>query len=223
MLDGKILAAVLATLTAVAAGTGGSSFDTQDAIPEVPETPELPDLGPIDRLTEFLNTVPEPERDLKAELEVTSIEDDVIKFKGATIRASDLYSVNADKKRIMSEKPLTLKGFKGKFNPGRNTSLQGTISGVLTEGVNITGSMRVNVEMGSERIDVSDIGKTPLSLEGAKGSVSSGDAFTRFREGSRGLEVNSFSGNMTVYPENRTIYLNGKVDKLSYGNFSYGS
>ncbi len=224
MLDGKILAAVLATLTAVAAGTGGGSVDTQGFVPEVPETPDVSGLnGPIDKITNFFNSIPEPERSLEAELKILSMYEDTIKLEGASLTASDLTDIKADNNKIVSDSYMKLTGFKGQLNAGENTTLEGKISGLSTSGVNVSGKMKVNEKMNSERIRMFNVRKTPLKFAEVRGSVSSEDAFTRFRSGSRSLDINSFKGNITVYPENKTMYLDGKVDKLSYGNFSYGS
>ncbi|MBC5792591.1 MAG: hypothetical protein H8Z69_00985 [Nanohaloarchaea archaeon] len=224
MLDGKILAAVLATLTAVAAGTGGGSVDTQGLVPDVPETPEVSGLnGPIEKITSFFNSVPEPERSLEAELKIISMYEDTIKLDGTSLEASNLTDIKADGNRIKSDSYMTLRGFKGKLNAGQNTTLEGKISGMTTSGVNLTGKMKINERMHSEKIRMFNVKKTPLKFAEVQGSVSSNDAFTRFRSGSRSLNLNSFKGNITVYPENKTMYLDGKVDKLSYGNFSYGS
>ncbi len=227
MLDAKVLAAVLASLTAVAVGMDGSSVDTSNMDAEKLESEmNLPgDIeevgGPIQRFRDAIESRPEPENEVNAVLRVKNIGAETFDLEGASLEMENFTSMSMEGKKVKSDEKIRLHGFSGSFEPGNETSIQGSVQGLTTSGVNISGTTSVEETISTQRISVERIERIGITLSNVEGSIESGDASTDFSS-SRPLNINSFSGNMIMHTDNNTIVLDGKVDELESGSFSFG-
>jgi hypothetical protein len=224
MLDGKILAAVLATLTAIAVTTGqGASTQNMDLqAPEVDEF-SVQDVrnNPLDKIRDIFTTTPEPENKVEATLKVNDLSNEIIELKSAEITSNSTKQVQLGDKSIYSDSQITFYGFKGTLTPVNDTMITGTVEGALTSGVNISGTSPVSQKLNTSRLEVNKVKESKINLGKVTGSINSNSASTSFNS-PRPLDINSFSGNIVIYPGNSTVMLDGKVARLEAGSFTFG-
>lgn len=225
MLDGRVLAAVLASLTAIAAGLGGGGLSmdqVKDSTISAPGSSSFADLSPdsLNLLDRFIEK-PEPENEMNAVLVSENLKEEEFSFKGASISTSDFRRIKFSGKTLESEESIELYGFTGTLNPGNATELKGQSSGLLTGGVNVSGGFDVMQEIEAGALDVKGIEKSEIELESASIDLKTeSDDYTT--SAPRNVKINSFSGDMRIYFSNSTILLDGKVDRLESGDFSFG-
>lgn len=225
MLDMKVLTAVFASLVAVATGMNGGNLDA--ATSEAPDSLGLEDISslgsnPLQNLRSMFVESPEPENEMRAELKVGSLRNERIRTEGATLRIDDLKSFEMATNKVSSDEEIVLQGFSGSLKPGNNTLVKGSANGFTSSGVNVSGVLNVDEKIGTERVEIAGIEKLSLSFSEVEGEISSESASTTFRNGTRALNINSFSGTVTVFPRNNTVILDGKVDRFEAGEFSFG-
>ncbi len=228
MIDAKILAAVLASLTAVAVGADGGSIEASDLeSQDIKSNMDLPSRiqeidNPVKLLREMLNTKPEPDNEVKAELRVENIQNETFDLEGASLEVENLTSIGMGGKNITSDEEIILHGFSGTLQPGEKTRLEGSAERFTSSGVSIEGTTAVDKTVATEEVKIKGVKRTGISLSKVQGSISSGDTSTEFTKSSRPLHINSFSGDTEVDTSDSTVELDGKVDKLESGEFSFG-
>jgi hypothetical protein len=227
MLDAKVLAAVFASLTAVATTMNGGSFQPDMAVNGVStslsDTPDFAGTGStLDMLRNVFTTRPEPTNDVSATLTLSNLENEEIKVQKSSIAASGLKEIKLGSKKMSSDSDIVFEGFKGNIQPGDPTNIKGTTNSVISSGVNISGRTKVSEKVNSSQLNIQENGRAKISLSSIQGQINSGSASTEFSDGKRKLDINSFSGEITIYPDNSTLILNGKVDELNAGSFSFG-
>lgn len=225
MLDGKILAAVLTTLTAIAVTTGQGA-NTQNMDLQAPEiekfSPGELAENPLQQLQQMVTETPEPENQVKANLKVESLEEEMINVKGgAKIESNSTDRVELGDKSVESDSGIEFYGFEGTVKPVNKTTISGTAQGVLTSGVNVSGQAPVSQSFDTTRLEVKDVKESKINLGQVTGSIESDAASTSF-ESPRPLNINSFSGDIIVYPKNSTVVLDGEVARLEAGSFTFG-
>jgi len=221
MLDGKILAAVLATLTALAAGTGGGEVPNQSQV----EMPSEIGLGSITDSLETARNIfgskPEPETEVEANLVVGSLYDKKLKIGSADL-SPGVQELDAGKQTIDSDDSIDLYGFSGTLGFGNKSSFQGSVKRIETSGIDIRGETTVTHKFDKNRIVLRNVSDTALNFKDVRGKISSGDAEASFGNSTRALDINSYSGTMVFYPSNKTVSLDGEVGRLKYGSFKFG-
>ena len=228
MLDAKVLAAVLASLTAVAAGMNGGAIDADMAVEDVStggaDVFDLQSLSsnPLDKLKNMFLSRPEPTNQVKANLTIDNLDDETIKVQDAVLSPPNLTEIKIGPRKMSSDEDISFNGFRGSIKPGSPTSVQGTANSALSSGVNISGMINVNEKLNTSQVRINEKGKAKLSLSNVKGEISSGSASTEFQESNRNLKINSFTGKITIYTSNNSVMLDGKVDRLEAGQFSFG-
>ncbi len=230
MLDVKILSAVFASLVAAAVmvNGGGVDYNSMD-IEDVENVESGFNLNeftedPIEQIREHFRSYPEPENSFEAHLTVENLHQQSINLREAgEIKVEGLNQLDLGANQVYSEEEIVLHGYRGTVEAGNITTLEGGINSLTSSDVNVTGTMNVNEEVNTSQIEVNDVEKTPLTFSDVGGSIESSDASTQFGEGSRILDANSFSGDMKIFLDNNTIVLDGRVDSLEAGSFSFGS
>lgn len=226
MIDGRILTAVLASLAAVAAGIsgGGISADqvksnTMSAPGEFSFDEVFPEsLSFLDRYLEN----PEPETEMTAVLTSEGFEDEQFRVRESNITASEFKSMQfLTGNQLQSEDEITLYGFTGEIMPGNTTELTGSSNGLVTGGVNISGALSVGQELETGWLKAEGVERSAINLEQVSGTIESEDSSTTIGS-PREVDINSFSGDITVYASNATIVLDGEVHRLESGSFSFG-
>lgn len=229
MLDGKILVAVLVTLAAVSTGMDGGSVNAQEIKQNTQElTSSNSDVNfgnlissPISELRNVFKTTPEPNNEVNAELEVQDLKSNPINVKDASVEAENFTSFNMGSREVNSDEKVQLYGYTGSINPGTVSELKGRADGFLSSGVNVSGIMSIQEEISSRRLTFSDVKRSSLTFSRVTGEINSANASAEFGS-ARPLEINSFSGEIVLIPENNTLRLDGKVDRLEAGSFSFG-
>lgn len=224
MLDGKILAAVLATLTAVAVSTG-QGVEPQNLEVDTPTTDDFSfqDIfdSPIKNLRNMFTETPEPENEVRATLQVTNLQDETLNLKGPRIVPSATTEATVGGSKVTSDSNIEFYGFEGVLKPVNSTLISGTVEGVYTSDVNISGEAAVSEELNSSRLEIRNVRESRINLGKVTGSIESGSSSTNFGS-TRPLNINSFSGDILLYPGNRTVILDGRVSRLEAGDFTFG-
>lgn len=229
MLDGKILVAVLVSLAAISTGMDGGSVDRQEVRQN---TKELTSGGmnldykkllssPGSELRDIFTSKPEPTNDVSAKLLVKDLKSQTINIENSDFTAENFTGFKMDGKTVTSDEKVKLYEFTGSIKPGTVSELSGRADGFLSSGVNVSGIMSIDESMESKRFVFEDVERSSLTFSRVTGEISSANASTEFGS-ARPLEINSFSGKIVIKPENNSLEINGKVDKLEAGAFSYG-
>jgi hypothetical protein len=224
MLDGKILTAVFATLAALGTAMNGGHIDSGDLqdIKTSSNNRNFDSLMPesLGAFTELMQN-PKPDTSVKVEVEIDDLSGQKMKISSASLYANNLTNVKIGKRRIESDEELKFYGFNGKVDPGTPTDFKGRSKGIVTSGVNISGRYSVEEEISTDRIVMTDVIRSEIKLNDISGSIKSNTSSTTIRDDETDLDINSFSGNITVLPRNRTFILDGKVNKLEAGDISF--
>jgi hypothetical protein len=225
MLDGKILAAVFATLTAIGTAMNGGAIDAGDLRPDSSSSGgsgiNLDDFLPksFEILSE-LREKPEPTNRIEAVLDVEELENQKIYVRSSSLRPKNITSANIGNRKVKSDETITLYGFTGDVMPGKPSNIEGRAQGVLTSGVNVSGRFPAKQEFETGLIVANDIERTKIDIREVNGTIDSDSTSAQVSDVD--LKINSFSGNMTIHPRNGTVGLSGKIDKLSAGDVSFG-
>lgn len=220
-MDPKILAAVFASIAAIAVGTGGTgsvdnfqNIQPQDIIDSLSDTSKF--------FPKNIEEKPEPENEVKITMEANS-DNAGIQLQNSDITVQDFTKLESESKIISSDEPLTFSGFTGNIEIYRDneTVISGNSEGFASSGVNFTQKLNLDFRTGSESIVAEKVEKTGISLEEADVEVISQEEDTTIEKGNSPVDINSFSGKMSIYPDNMTVILNGKVDKVEAGSTVY--
>ena len=220
-MDAKILAAVLVSLAAVFAGADGGMFSTQDvrniqedAGLEAPSTSLIPSKIPV--IGDLLKK-PKPTNKVKAEIVLHGEES--FRIKKAGLKASKLTEINARNMKIDSDRDIKFTGFNGKVKLNNQTELDGSATGFQTSNVNITTATGLNTAVDTQRIEVENTSRTGFKFSKASIGPTQGSNFS-LDTSNTNLDINSFTGNVTIYPREKKLVIDGKVDKLNAGKYS---
>jgi len=223
-MDVKILAAVLASLAAVFAGMNGGVFSESD-VRNVQstaglETPEISSQGSnIPFIGQFLER-PNPENDLEARIEVDSGSE--INLRKSSLEARNLKEISSPGIEINSDEDIKFKTFSGTVKFGNTTKIKGDTSGLESSGLNISTDLKLDTDFDTEQIKVSNTQKINLDFSEADISPLEGSDFPIDTENTK-IAVKSFTGDLDVYTQNRTIDLRGQVHRISGGKANFGS
>ncbi|MFB6209465.1 MAG: hypothetical protein ABEJ56_05010 [Candidatus Nanohaloarchaea archaeon] len=227
MLDGKILAAVLVTLTALSVSTSGG--DLQDA--KLANGRSMSSgLGissvaknPVSALRNALLSPPEPTSSFEAEIQAGELRDETLRLRHASVTPSNLTELELGAGRVDSDIDIKLYGFRGSIRPSNVTRIRGSIAGVTTSGVNLSENARISFETETSLITVEDAFAKSLTFRDARARFVSEGTTTRLRNGSRTVRITGFKGDIQILPGNKTVRLDGKVGKVEAGSFSFGN
>jgi len=220
-MDPKILAAVFASIAAIAVGTGGTgsvdnfqNIQPQDIIDSLSDTSKF--------FPENIEEKPEPDNKVKITMEANS-DSAGIQLQNSDITVQEFTRLESESKIISSDEALTFSGFTGDIGIHRDneTVISGESKGFTSSGVNFTQKLDLDFRTGSESIVAEKVEKTGISLEDADVEVISQEEDTTIEKGNSPVEINSFSGKISIYPDNMTVILNGRVDKVEAGGTVY--
>jgi|GEM_PF-637563 len=228
MFDVKILTAVFASLAATAVVINGGAADLDPDLDNgveenIDQGLELYQLieDPLEKIREQFRTYPEPENSIQAELEIQQLDQQEINIRNSgKLYIQDLEKVDIGSNQVTSEEPITLHGYQGKIQSGNTTQFEGNINQITSSKVNITGTTSFQQETNTTQIKLENVEKTPLKLENIAGNIESGDSSTEFNEPTRTIEINSYTGDITIQPGAETVKLDGKVHTLKAGTLT---
>lgn len=224
MLDTKVLTAVFATLIAFAATLHSGTFGQgtiKSEISTASKPSQLNNLIPskLDRFQLFQN--PEPTNELTATVHVAEIAGEELKIKAGTVEINNMTQIKFGAKKASSNKEIKFYGYNGRIKPGKVSELEGSAKGFISNGVNVSGSMNIREEAETRKITFRNVERSKINLENIEGTINSNTTSTTIKDAETDLKINSFSGDMTIYPKNGTVRLNGKVARLEAGSVSF--
>lgn len=230
MIDGKVLTAVLASVAAIAAAISGGGITAEQVKSNGVSAPAGTTFNGV---TEFARSLipgnlglelfkpPEPDFDLSARVTVSDLQEKKLKIKEARFSADNFSSLSFEGRKVVSDESIDLYGFSGRFMPGENSSvIEGRVKGFESSGVNVSGGFPVNHELSSSVFRFEDVRRMKISFDSVEGVIDANSTQTRVDDTS--FSVNSFSGDLVVYPGNNSVFMEGEVDRLEAGAVSLG-
>ncbi|MFB6099652.1 MAG: hypothetical protein ABEK16_00110 [Candidatus Nanohalobium sp.] len=223
-MDAKILAAVLASLAAVFAGTSGGMFSTSDVRQVTAEAPGISTpssnslLQKVPVIGGFFEK-PVPKNDVKARITVQGSAE--VKINSAMLEAQNLTRINSRSMKIDSDQEIQFKNFNGKVRFGNTSKISGAAAGLKTSGVNLTTDLSLDTEVQTHLIRVENTVKTPIKFKSASVAPAGNSDFP-INTQEKNLNINSFTGDIMIYPGNSTLVIDGKVATLTAGKTTYG-
>lgn len=223
-MDIKILAAVLASLTAIFAGMNGGVFSQSD-IREAQsatgiESPEISSYkSDIPVVGKFFRRA-EPENKIQAQIKVEPGSE--MNIRKAGLEAKNLREINSPGISIRSDEDVNFKDFQGKVSFGNNTKIKGKSSGLHSSGVNISTKLQLDTDFSTKHIKVKKTLKTNLDFSEADIKPINDSDFPINTENTK-VSLKSFTGDINVYTQNRTLNLDGLVHRVEAGKAKYGT
>lgn len=224
-MDIKILAAVFVSLAAVFTGMDGGVFSESDVRDiqsttgfEAPQASGsfLSDLPVIDRFMER----PEPGNELEAQIVVERGSE--MKLRNAELEAQNLREINSPNINIESDEDIEFRKFNGRVEFGNSTNIIGNAAGLESSGVNISTSVQLDTNLETELINVRNTEKTNFKFSEASIRPLESSEFPIDTDNSN-VNVKSFTGDIEVYTQNRTLNLQGQVHRVKAGKVTYGT
>ncbi len=226
MLDGRILAAVFASLAAIAAGVSGGQVNAAEL-----KTDGFRDAksgfsdflpGSISSFDGFFQN-PEPETGMKAVIQLENLDEQDFRVDAETLYVRNLSSIDLLGKKMESDSEIAFHGFSGNVRPGDSTEISGRANWVYSSGVNVSGGIRVSEEVETRFFRLEGVRRSEFHIDRIAGTISSGSEDISAEVNDTSLDINSFSGNVSVFLENSSLMLEGKVHTLEAGSISFGS
>jgi len=225
-MEPRILAATLATLATIFAGLNGGAFTADDirntelADQQITQKSGLNSLMPDIPLLDKLTQRPEPKNQVRAVIQIKDASN--LKLRKAKIKAENLNQIKTSRMNIDSDQDIQFQGFTGKIEFNNKTRFNGRSTGLNTSGVNLTTPTTLDTEASTRKIQVRNTNKSKLKFSKASIKPAKGSEFGINTENTN-LNINSYTGDITVYTENKTLVLNGKVDTLEAGKYQLQS
>ncbi|QGA80351.1 hypothetical protein [Candidatus Nanohalobium constans] len=225
-MEAKILAATLASLAAIFAGLNGGAFTADDirntdlANEQLTQESGLQSMLPDIPFIDQLNQKPEPTNKVKAQIQIQDSSD--LKLKQATLQASSLKQIQTKNIDIQSDEEIKFKQFKGRLKFDNTSTIKGTAKAINTSGVNITTGIRLNTEADTDKINVENTQRSEMKFSKASIKPTNNSDFG-INTNNTNLNINSFTGDITVHTRNKTLIIDGKVDTLKAGKYSLGN
>lgn len=224
MLDGKILTAVLASLAMIGTAMNGGHVDSSE-LQDIRKNPLSTNFdrfmpGSLGAFTQQYMQNPEPDTALEAELMIGDVAGQNFRLSSGTMKANNLTKIKTNRRQITSDSDLEFNGFSGKINLGQPTDIEGSAESIITNGVNISGGFDIKEDLDTDKIVLTNVTRSKISLKKVSGLVRSDSISTNITKDNLELNINSFSGNMTIYPKTGKLLLSGKVDKMNAGSIS---
>lgn len=211
-MDLKVLTAVFFTLAVIIVGTNTGMIDGS----------MLEDLqdegisGFIDGIFSGFDSRPEP--NISVQMEVSYSGEAELEVRNADVRISNLTQY---KSLGSDDIPITFKKVKGDASFDNNTSVEGKAEWLLlSEESYYNKSIDLDYSGDARWVEMSGQEKIPVKLDNVTVDLVSGPASGTYTNSN--LTVDSFSGNVTVYPGNSSMSLRGEVHKLGVGELEIG-
>lgn len=222
-MDPKILAAVFASIAALAVGTGGTSIDNFENFQEAnPQRMIGQFMGSSTGLLDGFSERPDPTNSVKISVKVNSDQTD-LKLRNAELSIEDFTKLKSPSRTISSDEDITFLGFSGdvEIEDDNSTLVDGVGNGFRSSGVNYTEKLDLRFMTDSNDIYADDVEKTKFELANVNVEMESKTGSTVIQKGNSSLKINSFSGDVRIYPENMSFVLDGKVARLEAGGTEF--
>lgn len=214
MFDTKVVFAVFLTLLVVAVFmTTPGTIDLTDNETNTPPEIETENTGIPTSLSELINLFteqPEPDTQIIAELQTTDLEEKQIPVETANITGSNMTKIQADDSNIESNQPIKIHNATGtvQINP---TNIDVRATGYSTPQLQTTTNTRITTEKQQENINITENTKINLEFNQAQGEIITPEQSVTVNST---ININTFTGNLELYPLNNTIKLDGQLHNL---------
>jgi len=207
-MDLKILAAVFTTLAAVfivmnAGGLGGSGG-----------------IGGL--IPDFLSQEnPEPETGVTAEIKVLTDNSTVQTNGNMTIQGLTQYlSEDVD---IQSENDIEFKNFEGNLRIGNGSKVSGSAEGFTSNGVQVARNFRLETDLNTSKVDIMGAERVAMDFRRANIDLEATNSSSGIQETNTSVSIESFSGNITANPDEKTLNLKGNISLVEAGQTTFGN
>lgn len=212
-MDMKILAAVFITLSAVFVVINTGEAQTQDF-----RTGTSGLSGMISGL--FSTPNPQAETQVEADIKVLSPNTTMNVNGDLTVKGLDKYiSNNVD---IKSNNDIKFKNFDGQIFIGNNTTVTGNVEGFTSNGVQVAKSFRLEKEVNTTQVNVTGAERVSLDFRSADIDLQAKNSSTSLSKSNTTIQIDSFTGNMTVRPQVMELSLIGEINTLRAGSTTIG-
>lgn len=214
-MEARILAAVFASIMALAVGINGGSLNQADVEDiDAQHRNVLKGVFPesVD-IFSMLSNRAEPTKTVT--VNVTASSEESIKLSEASFSAKNLTSYKSESFSISSDSEVTLTGFSGEIVFGNSTEVSGRANGYLSSGVNSSRSFDFKKDLDTRKVSITDAERVKLGFSEVSGTVKSKSSTSTINNSN--LEIDSFSGNITIYPRDNRYVLEGRINELTAG------
>jgi hypothetical protein len=214
-MDPKILAAVFASIAALAVGSGGGSMDGIQNFTDgdIMSGISLPSSDILDKLREK----PEPTENVTVTATMSSNKSS-IKLESGELSVSNFERLSSGDRKLDSDHELSFRTYKGTviLQEPNSTLIRGSSQGFTSGGVNLSQKFKMGFETDAEEIAASGIERKKITIKDVDVEMVSGDG-TEISRKDTNLNINSFSGIVRLNPAGGEIVLEGRVDRLEAG------
>lgn len=203
-MDLKILAAVFTTLAAVfivmnAGGLGSTGPGIGGLIPDF-----------------FSSENPQPQTGVTADIEVLT-ENTTMDVNGnITIEGLTQYG------DIKSQNDIEFKYFDGSLRIGNGSMISGDAEGFTSSGVQVARNFELERDLNTTQVDIKGADRVALEFQRANIDLQATNSSSGIQETNTSVGIQSFSGNITVRPEEMTLSLEGNVSQVEAGQTTFG-
>lgn len=203
-MDLKILAAVFTTLAAVFIVMNAGGLEASG-----------PGIGGL--IPDFFSSEnPEPDTGVTAEIDVLT-ENTTMNMNGnVTIEGLTQYG------DIKSQNDIEFKYFDGDLRIGNGSMISGNAQGFTSSGVQVARNFELERDLNTTQVDVYGAERVALKFEKANIDLEATNSSSGIQETNTSVGIKSFSGNITVRPEEMTLNLEGNVSRVDAGQTTFG-
>gem|GEM_PF-2691549 len=217
-MDPKILAAVFASIAALTmSGTGSmeelQNFGSQDFLQDM----QLP--SGIGDIIGNIGENPAPENRARIDVTFKSVET-VLEATGKGLLVENYTNLESESRGFDSANPLEFKDYSGKISISNETVIGGKASGFLSESLNYTHSMNLDLSTDATRIEIKEADRSKINLNNVDINFES-ESGTEISAENAPLKINSFSGNISIYPDEKRMTIIGLFDRVEAGTTSF--
>lgn len=222
-MDPKILAAVFASIAALTMSGTGSMEDIQEI-----DTEFLDGIDGIDgiqipsEIEDILRDAregPEPENRVHITAEFKSV-DTEISTEAEKIMLHNFTEIKSEARSIDSDESVDFRDYKGSIVFSNGTTLNGVSQGLTSSGVNLTERLTLEATTDASRVEVTGLERNAFELENVDTEFES-ETGTTISDENAPLNINSFTGNLTVHPLDDRIVFDGLADTVEVGSTSF--
>jgi hypothetical protein len=208
-MDLKILAAVLTTLAAVFIVLNAGGLETSEG------------TGIQGLIPDFLSSEPpKPETGVNAEITVLTDNSTVSLNGNVTIEGLKTYL--SDDVDIKSNNDIEFKNFEGDIRIGNGSKISGTAEGFKSNNVKVARNFRLEKDLNTSRIQVLGVDKASISFNRADIDLEATNSSSGIQETNTSVGIESFSGNMTIRPQEMKLDLEGNISSVEAGQTTFG-
>lgn len=219
-MDPKILAAVFASIAALTMSGTGSMEDIQNLESQsFLQDFELP--FDLDSVIGDIREGPEPENRARIDVTFKSV-DTTLETSGKGLYVENYTSLDSERRGFESTDPVEFRDYSGSLVFSNSTELNGKASGFNYQDLNYTQKMNLGLSTDATDMRIEGIERERIRLNNVDISFESSTG-TEISAENAPLVVNSFTGNISIHPDEERLVIIGLVDRVEAGTTSFGN